>query len=230
MDDGKQIFTAITNAMADIVAVGKDKYNSQQGFKFRGIDDVMNTLKPILTKHRIFTVPQVLEQTREIKTTAKGKEAQYSLLRIAFRFYTVDGSFVEAITQGEAMDYGDKASNKAMAIAYKYALFQVFCIPTEEMRDPDGESFEVQKPATTSNQPTAQKVNVVPPKTEQETPTQYLLRECGRMKMGMDELSKARTALIDAGIVRDVATKDMTMDDAHALIKALRVNFRGEAC
>ena len=141
MENG-QIYAAISAAMADISAIGKDKYNQQQGFKFRGIDDVMNALKPILTKNKIFTVPQVLEQTREIKVTAKGGELRYSLLKIAFRFYATDGSFVEAVTLGEGMDSGDKASNKAMAIAYKYALFQVFCIPTEEMTDPDGESYE----------------------------------------------------------------------------------------
>lgn len=51
MENG-QIYAAISAAMADISAIGKDKYNQQQGFKFRGIDDVMNALKPILTKTR----------------------------------------------------------------------------------------------------------------------------------------------------------------------------------
>ena len=44
------------------------------------------------------------------------------------------------------MDSGDKATNKAMAIAMKYALFQVFCIPTEEMKDPDAETPEPTQP------------------------------------------------------------------------------------
>ena len=79
MENG-QIYAAISAAMADISAIAKDKYNQQQGFKFRGIDDVMNALKPILTKNKIFTVPQVLEQTRESKVTAKGGELRYSLL------------------------------------------------------------------------------------------------------------------------------------------------------
>lgn len=39
------------------------------------------------------------------------------------------------------MDTGDKASNKAMSSAMKYALCQIFCIPTANMPDPDGESF-----------------------------------------------------------------------------------------
>ena len=41
------------------------------------------------------------------------------------------------------MDTGDKAINKAMAIAYKYLCFQLFCIPVDDMADPDAESPEM---------------------------------------------------------------------------------------
>ena len=224
MENG-QIYAAISAAMADISAIGKDKYNQQQGFKFRGIDDVMNALKPILTKNKIFTVPQVLEQTREIKVTAKGGELRYSLLKIAFRFYATDGSFVEAVTLGEGMDSGDKASNKAMAIAYKYALFQVFCIPTEEMTDPDGESYETkhEQQQKKTEQPKPQsKLTENPP----ETPTNYIMRECGNIGMDMQELSRVRAALVEENIVRNIPTKEMTMADAKALMDAVKANFR----
>lgn len=145
------IYQLIPKAMADIDAVGKNQFNQQQKFKFRGIDDVMNAMNPVLVKHQIFTVPEVLEQTREHRTTEKGAQLNYSLLKMRFSFFAPDGSHVDAITLGEGMDSGDKASNKAMAIAYKYALFQVFCIPTEEMHDPDAETHppskqETQKP------------------------------------------------------------------------------------
>lgn len=140
------IYESITKIMEDIPAIGKDKVNSQQHFKFRGIDDVMNVMQPILAKHKVFVVPQVLEQTREERVTSKGGNLIYSMLRIKFIFYAEDGTYVEAITEGEGMDSGDKASNKAMSIAFKYALFQVFCIPTEEMLDPDQETQEESKP------------------------------------------------------------------------------------
>lgn len=221
MENG-QIYAAISAAMADISAIGKYKYNQKQDFKFRGIDDVMNALKPILTKNKIFTVPQVLEQTREIKGTAKGGELRYSLLRIAFRFYATDGSFVEAVTLGEGMDSGDKASNKAMAIAYKYALFQVFCIPTEEMTDPDGESYETKHEAK-HEQPKPQPKNAENPA---ETPTNYIMRECSNIGMDMQELGRVRAALVEANIVRNIPTKEMTMADAKALMSAVKANFR----
>ena len=55
------------------------------------------------------------------------------------------------------MDSGDKATTKAMAIAFKYACFQVFCIPTEEMKDPDAETppenTPIKKPAQPPEKP-----------------------------------------------------------------------------
>lgn len=140
------IYESITKIMEEIPAIGKDQTNKTQGFKYRGIDDVMNTLQPLLSKNKVFIVPQILEQTREERTTNRGGNLIYSICKIKYIFYAEDGTYIEAVTVGEGMDSGDKATNKAMAIAMKYALFQVFCIPTEEMKDPDGETPEGSKP------------------------------------------------------------------------------------
>lgn len=140
------IYESITKIMEDIPAIGKDQTNKIQGFKYRGIDDVMNALQPLLSKNKVFIVPQILEQNREERTTNKGGNLIYSICKIKYIFYAEDGTYIEAVTVGEGMDSGDKATNKAMAIAMKYALFQVFCIPTEEMKDPDGETPEESKP------------------------------------------------------------------------------------
>lgn len=138
-----RIFSAICGVMEDIGAVGKNDINKTQGFKYRGIDAVMNALSPAMVKHKVFCVPELLDQTREERRTAKGNSLIYSICRMRYRFYTTDGSHIEAVTVGEGMDSGDKATNKAMAIAFKYACFQTFCIPTEElMDDPDKESPE----------------------------------------------------------------------------------------
>ena len=135
------IYQSIARIMEEAPAIGKDKKNTQQNFMYRGIDDVMNAFQPLLAKNKVFIVPQVLEQKREERTTSKGSTLLYSICTIKYTFYAEDGSFIEAITIGEGMDSGDKATNKAMAIAMKYALFQVFCIPTED--DPDGSSTEL---------------------------------------------------------------------------------------
>ena len=137
------IYSAICGVMEDIGVVGKNDTNKQQGFKYRGIDSVMNALNPAMIKHKIFSVPEVLEQTREERTTAKGATLIYSVCKMRYRFYATDGSSVDAVVVGEGMDSGDKATNKAMSVAFKYACFQTFCIPTEDlMDDPDADSHE----------------------------------------------------------------------------------------
>ena len=147
------IYEAISRCMEEIGAVGKDAVNKQQGFKYRGIDAVMNAINPALVKNHVFIVPEVLDQQRQERTTNKGAVLIYSICRIKYTFYAEDGSFIEAVTVGEGMDYGDKATNKAMAIAFKYACFQVFCIPTEEMKDPDEETPDPVKPQFTPATP-----------------------------------------------------------------------------
>lgn len=148
------IYQSITKIMEEVPSIGKTQKNKTQGFMYRGIDDVMNALQPLLAKNKVFIVPEILEQMREERTTSKGGNLIYSICKIKYKFYAEDGSSVEAITIGEGMDSGDKATNKAMAIAMKYALFQVFCIPTDEMKDPDSETPEqsTKKSNTTDNQ------------------------------------------------------------------------------
>lgn len=137
------IFKKIADVMRDIEAISKTRKNVQQGYSFRGIDDVYNVLHPILAKHGVFTVPRVLEDRTEDRVSKSGAVLIYRVLRIEFRFYAEDGSSLDCVVIGEGMDSGDKASNKAMAVAHKYALTQVFCIPTQEAKDPEVESHHV---------------------------------------------------------------------------------------
>lgn len=142
--ENKKIYESIINVMDEIGAVGKNKKNTQgAGFMYRGIDDVMNALQPALIKHKVFIVPTVLSEERSERSSSKGGLLLYTRLTIRFDFIAIDGSSISATVIGEAMDSGDKATNKAMSIAFKYACFQVFCIPTEEMQDPDSETHTI---------------------------------------------------------------------------------------
>lgn len=146
--DNKKIVEALTAIMGEIGAIGKSKKSTGVNFAYRGIDDVMNELHPLLSKHQVLTVPEVVEHKREERQTNSGKPMIYSIMTVKIHFVAVDGSEVVATVVGEGMDMSDKAGNKAMAIAYKYACFQVFCIPTEEMAkaDPDGYMPEASRP------------------------------------------------------------------------------------
>jgi len=138
------IHEKILAILADSDAIGKDRTNSQQGFKFRGIDDVYNSLHPLLAKHGVFSTTQVLSDRTEERTTKNGGALIYRILTVKFTFYAADGSSVESTILGEGMDSGDKASNKALSIAHKYALLQLLAIPTEDAKDPDAETHYVE--------------------------------------------------------------------------------------
>ena len=138
------IYQSICAVMNDIGAVGKDSKNAQQGFMFRSIDAVMNALKPALAKNKMFVVPKIINSERDERVNKNGTTLFYVRCTIEYTFYAEDGSHIVATVIGEGMDTGDKATNKAMSIAFKYACFQVFCIPTEELVDePDAECHDV---------------------------------------------------------------------------------------
>ena len=141
-----QIYELIGKAMADVGAIGKDSFNPQQKYKFRGIDAVMNALNPVMQKHGLFVTPEVLSQVREERQTNSGGRLLYSILTMKYTMYAPDGSNISVTVIGEGMDSGDKASNKAMSVAFKYAMFQLFCIPTEDFVDPDSETPPESKP------------------------------------------------------------------------------------
>lgn len=168
--EGK-IYQNIIKAMNEVNSISKDNYNKIQNFKFRGIDDVMNTMHPILSKNNIFVAPEVESFEREERTSKNGGLIIYTVATIKLTFYAEDGSNIIVKVVGEAMDSGDKGMNKAMSIAYKYALFQVFCIPTED--DPDKDSYTLTpKQQANKNTKTSQLAKQT---AKQQTPRQNLI-------------------------------------------------------
>lgn len=143
------VYQAIAAVAADIAKTGiaKDRKNDQQGYKFRGIDEVYNALAPLLASRGLVMLPRMLGRTVTERTTAKGGVLFYVVVDAEFDFVSAeDGSKHTVRTFGEAMDSGDKATNKAMSAAYKYAAFQTFCIPTEGDNDADATTHEVVPP------------------------------------------------------------------------------------
>lgn len=141
------IYRQLALVMRDIGAVGKNQVNKSQGFKFRGIDDVYNACHDAMAEHGVVCFPEILDVVyREQFTTKGGSTGWHQILKIRYRFCAEDGSYHDAIVFGEAMDTGDKCTNKCMAIGHKYALLQVLCIQTEETDDPDKDSHQVAPP------------------------------------------------------------------------------------
>ncbi len=138
------VYAAIASVQEAISKIGiaKDRKNQQQGFMFRGVDDVLDVLSPILAKCRLNVLPRMTERTVTEKTTKTGGVLFYVTVRAEFDFVSADdGSKHTVVTYGEAMDTGDKATNKAMSAAYKYAAILAFCIPVE-VEDTDAVTHE----------------------------------------------------------------------------------------
>jgi len=132
------ILAALVAAGAELAKTGisKDRKNEQQNFRFRGIDDVMNAVSPILSKHDIVFLVDYEDYPDVERVTAKGSTLIYTKVKGTFTFVSAqDGSQVTVTTFGTAMDAGDKSGNKAMSAALKYALLQTFLIPTEAGTD-----------------------------------------------------------------------------------------------
>ncbi len=148
------IYSKLILVMRDIEYVGKKGQNTSQGYGFRKADDVDNHLHPLFAKHGIIVIPEVLEDRSEERLSKHGSVTIYRILKIKHTYIAAeDGSSISAVTMGEGMDTGDKASNKAMTASRKYSNCQVLCIPTDDPKDPENDSHDLKKNDTTQNKP-----------------------------------------------------------------------------
>lgn len=151
------IYQRIIAIIAELPAIGKTEFNKQQQFHFRGHDAVLNALNPLLSKHGVFVVPNVLERVADQRMTGGGKAMYEVNLRIEFTFFGLLGDSIVASTWGEGTDMGDKATNKAMTMAFKAVLAIAYSVSTGEFADTDGDTPE-DTTGRGSRQPAAPKI------------------------------------------------------------------------
>lgn len=129
------IYQALALVMRDTMPVGKDQVNQHQRYNFRGIDDLMSAVAGPMRKHGVFIIPSVTEQ----RTERRGEKTVACYLTMTYRIYGPAGDYVEASVPGEASDFADKATNKAMSAALKYLLLQVLMVPIDARSIDDGD-------------------------------------------------------------------------------------------
>jgi hypothetical protein len=143
---GARIHGQLAAIMAAVDAVGKERRNSGQGFQYRGIEDVMDALHPIFAEHKVFILSTVKSERTEERATMKGGQLIYRVLTVDVAFVSGEDGSREVVTViGEGMDSGDKAANKAMSAALKYALTQTLILPYGQV-DGDQETPPDSKP------------------------------------------------------------------------------------
>lgn len=204
------IYGKIADCMRQLGAIGKTSKNAQQGFMYRGVDAVMNALNPVLTANHVFCVPEVLEQHREERQTRSGGNLIYSILKMCYTLYAEDGSSVSATVIGEGMDSADKSSNKAMSVAYKYAMFQIFSIPTEEMADPEADTPPESTPKADN-------------KAARNNAWTALATALGKTNK---EMSACVNSLIQANLAPNKPLAEYTDSEYGKLLDGIAANFR----
>lgn len=136
------VVEALSRVMADVQAVGKGSTNQQQGYRFRGIDAVINAVGPAFRQHGVLCLPTVEEVAYNVVEVGKQRTLMRECtVRVRYTFYGPGGDTLDCVAIGEAMDSGDKSTPKAMSVAYRVALLQALCIPTDEP-DADAQTYE----------------------------------------------------------------------------------------
>lgn len=146
MSETLGVFKAIDAIRAELAKEGisKNRDNTLQKYKFRGIDDVYGAISAKLADHCLSILPKKVDRTVTEQESKSGGTLFYVVVKVIYEFIcSADGSRYEIEMYGEAMDSGDKATNKALSAAYKYACFQVFSIPVEGSDDADAETHDV---------------------------------------------------------------------------------------
>jgi hypothetical protein len=149
-----KVYQAINKVQAELAkqGIGKDRKNQAQGYKFRSIDDVYNVLSSILAENNLCVLPRIISRDLRLAETKSGGSMHYVTVEAEFDFVSSeDGTKHTVKSYGEAMDSGDKATNKAMSAAHKYAMLMAFSIPTEGDNDADQAPQEVKKPTLTNS-------------------------------------------------------------------------------
>lgn len=135
------IVEIINQVMVSVTSVAKSQRNREQGFDFRGIDDVINAVGPKFRQYGVVPAPMLENAGYRDVTTSKGKAARECTVQVRYRFHGPAGDYLDVIVPGESIDLGDKGTAKAMSVAYRIALLQLLALPTDEP-DPDHDTYE----------------------------------------------------------------------------------------
>lgn len=223
------IFTAMQEVMKEVGAVRKAERNTHQNFNFRGIDAVINAVSPAFRKHGVFCTPTVIESTYESVQVGQNRTNMgHARVTVRYTFHATDGSSISATVSAESMDSGDKATAKAMSVAYRTALLQTLCLPTDDV-DPDAETYVRSEPAP-RQQRTAERSEQprtsAPSDKQSRTAPKRSDAQANLMRNLCDQCEVDEQLIIDTF---KMSIDDMNVPQAKTVIDALLRLKKGEA-
>lgn len=216
------VIAALSAVMADVQSVRKDSRNASQGFNFRGIDAVMNSVGPALRQHGVVIVPETVDITHRDAQTTGGKAAREATVVVTYRAYGPAGDSITIQAPGESLDSGDKATPKAMSVAYRTALLQALTIPTDDP-EPDAQTYErAARPRPVKPEAPQHDPNTNPAETgELINPAQMRKLHATLGDLGLRDRDEALQKI--SGIIGHplASTKDLTKVEANQAITFL---------
>jgi hypothetical protein len=203
--------------------------NTHQNFNFRGIDAVINAVSPAFRKHGVFCTPTVVDSTYESVQVGQNRTNMgHARVTVRYTFHATDGSSISATVSAESMDSGDKATAKAMSVAYRTALLQTLCLPTDDV-DPDAETYVRSEPAPRTQTRSAPAERTAPADKPADKPNRTApLRSDAQAKLIGDLLTQTECdeqLIIDTFKVR---IADINVPQAKTIIEALLALKRGD--
>lgn len=148
------IYAKMAQIMGKVGAVGKNgQATDGVRYAYRKIEDIYAHVQKLMAEHGVFSLGEVVDQVRETRPRSGGGVLTFTVLTIRHTFYAEDGSSVQDVTVGEAMDTSDKSCNKATSAAEKYSLLTAFKIPTEDLKDSETETPQAAAPAAAPRKP-----------------------------------------------------------------------------
>lgn len=219
------IYRLMPKVMADIGAVpplGLMKHDGN--YPYQKLKDILAHVHAALVKHEVFIIPRVLERTFGERVTKSGVPYKVVYLKVAYRFYATDGSFVESLVESEGEDNGDKATLKALSFAFKACLQQSFAIPAEDLVDGDDERAE-ESVRGQGEQPNAKRGNLKAVQgSKQQTNKQPAAAADGDAKNKKDDTSQLSEEDVDQ--LLDKACAAFKITDEQAEIEAVKTHLK----
>jgi len=219
MTDKLEVLVAINAVKAALAKEGisKDQTNTHQKYKFRGIDDIYNALSSLMATNNLSLMPKKVE-----RWASSGEKTIHVTVKVIYEFISsVDGSSYQIEMWGEALDFSDKATNKAMSAAYKYACIQAFCIPTEGDEDADSQHIPA-SPSKKQSEPSLcsqfkanvlKSFNACTTKTALDDLAALNKDKLSKMREGNEEEREAVQEISEAYHAKDVSFRKKTVDD-----------------
>lgn len=143
--DGMGLYARLAAAAREVGPIEKGERNTQQGFDFRSIEQITGRARTVFARYGLALVPtRVVSVSSAPVESSRGAAGWRTTVTMEYSLGANVGDRTESLTlqmAGEAVDYGDKSTSKAVQMAFKYALTEALLIGAEA--DADAETHDL---------------------------------------------------------------------------------------